>query len=279
MANVMIDFEEGRQLHRVQQHRLGEIAEDSIGNTWSYVQFRGEVGIGEVVRDAVHSDLITANNPGEVSAPAAVGTNRLTTSDEFQDTNSNPIDVRGAIGSIVGGTGYGQNFTVLERIDEDTIVVQVLTSRTGFVTDGNWETGLTTTSRYRLTFPGVVYQGSGLTDVVRGFAQVAVDDAKKVGRYGWVQQTGLGFVKLDVDDPDVPVTGDGLVPAGAGLVKGFTGTTTADEAAAVIAKCILGDFAGASDTLMWAELMVTNRAQSFRMPQDRHPFAERGQRI
>lgn len=111
-----------------------------------------------------------------------------------------------------------------------------------------------------------------MTDVVRGFAQVAVD-ASTLNQYGWVQQTGLGFVKLDVSDSDVPVIGDGLVPAGAGLVKGFTGTTTADEAAAVIAKCLFGDYPGSSDTLMWAELMVHNTAQSFRMPHDRHPFA------
>ena len=39
----------------------------------------------------------------------------------------------------------------------------------------------------------------------------------------------------------------------AGLVKGFTdGGTTADEATNVIAKCLLGDFTGSTDELMWA---------------------------
>lgn len=36
----------------------------------------------------------------------------------------------------------------------------------------------------------------------------------------------------------------------AGLVKGFSATTTADEAAAVIAKCLLGNFTGNTDELM-----------------------------
>ncbi len=294
MADVLIDFEEGRQLHTVQQQRLGELATDSIGNTWSYVEFREAVQIGEVVRDAEHADISSAAGTAAtaITTASAADTNRLIATGEFNVQSNAERDVRGAIGGIVAGAGEGQNFTVLDRIDNDTIVVQVLTYRdstatpqVGFVTDGNWQTALVVaTTRYRLAFPGAVFLGDGLADNVRGFAQVDVTDDNITDglAYGWVQQTGLGFVKLDVSE-DAPVTGEGLVQAGAGMVKGFTAAdTTADEAAAVIAKCVLGNYAtpnAADDELIWAELQVNNRAQSYRLPHDRHPFAQPGQRI
>lgn len=291
MADVLIDFNEGRKLHRVQQARLGELATDDLGNTWSYVQFREAVNIGEVVRDAKHADLVNGGGAiTPVTAASNTDSDRLTASGIF-----NNQDVRGAIGAIVSGNGYGQNFIVIDRIQEDaarsnnTIQVHVLTSRTTaaplipkFVTDGTWDIALATgatVSNFRLAFPGAVFQGEGLADNVRGFSQVNVT-ANELNQYGWVQQTGLGFVKLDASDADVPVIGEGLVQAGNGLVKGFTHAgTTADDAANIIAKCLIGDYTGANDTLMWAELCVVNRAQSYRLPHERHPFAQPGQRI
>lgn len=275
MADVLIDFNEGRKLHRVQQARLGELATDDIGNTWSYVQFRQAVNIGEVVRDAELGDLRgTGTGNGAVSVTTGNSTNRLIATGQFPITK----DVRGAIGAIVNGAGRGQHFTVINRIDENTVEVLVLTTATGFVTDGKWATALTTSSIYRLAFPGAVFQGDGLADNVRGFSQVEVE-AGDIGRYGWVQQTGLGFVKLDASAA-APVIGEGLVQAGSGLVRGFTAAgTTADEAANIIAKCLIGDYTGTADTLMWAELCVVNRAQSYRLPHERHPFAQPGQRI
>lgn len=289
MADVLIDFNEGRQLHRVQQARLGELATDDIGNTWSYVQFREAVNIGDVVRDANHDDLrVAAGTEATVSAAAAIGTNRLTDSGQFVARTGTGYlrggdDIRGAIGAIVDGAGEGQNFIVTNRINNDTIEVLVMSSATGFVTDGNWSVPLTNASTYRLAFPGVVYEGDALTDSnnVRGFSQVNVGN-NELGRYGWVQQTGLGFVRLDSSDANVPDIGEGLVLAGNGLVRGFTTAgVTAAEAANIIAKSLLGDYGypNATDGLMWAELCVVNRAQSYRLPHELHPFAQPGQRI
>lgn len=286
MADVLIDFNEGRQLHRVQQARLGELATDDIGNTWSYVQFRQAVSIGDVVRDAKHPELVSGNaNQTPAAEAATTDSDRLKAAD---DTFEN-IDVRGAIGAIVTGTGYGQNFIVVDKIDDETLQVRVLTSQTNFeITNGTWQAALKSTSggsgisNFRLAFPGAVYQGNGLTDNVRGFSQVEVETGD-VGRYGWVQQTGIGFVKLDASNTAVPVIGEGLVQAGSGLVRGLTAAaTTADDAANIIAKSLLGDYGPATspaNTLMWAELCVVNRAQSYRLPHELHPFAQPGQRI
>ena len=75
MADVMIEFQDTRKLHDVQEHTLGYVGRDGIGQKWSYVQFREVVGVGERVRDSIHSDLIATDNPGTV-AVAACGWHR-----------------------------------------------------------------------------------------------------------------------------------------------------------------------------------------------------------
>ena len=58
MASVLVNFNQGKTLDRVQQARLGETAPDTIGDIWSYVQFKNAVEIGEVVRDLPNLSLI-----------------------------------------------------------------------------------------------------------------------------------------------------------------------------------------------------------------------------
>ena len=273
MADVMIEFQDTRKLHDTQEHALGYVGRDGIGSKWSYVQFREVVGVGERVRDSVHSDLITTDDPGSVSAAAAIGTNRLTDEGKFPLST----DLAGCIGAIVGGAGAGQNFTVMRRVDSNILEVKVLTTLTDLSDrqDGGWNVALTTASQYRLFFPGVVRQGDGLTDIDRGFTQVAVT-ADDLNKYGWVQQTGLGFTKLDTSADNV-VIGENLVATGAGLVKGFSGTTSPEEAAAGIGRSLLGDYG--ADVLMWSELNVVNEMQSYRLDHTTHVFAKPGQKI
>ena len=273
MADVMIEFQDTRKLHDTQEHALGYVGRDGIGNRWSYVQFREVVGVGERVRDSVHSDLIATDDPGTVSAAAAIGTTRLTDAGKFPMTT----DLAGCIGAIVEGAGAGQNFTVMRRVDSNILEVKVLTTPTDLSDrqDGGWNVALTTASEYRLFFPGVVRQGDGLTDIDRGVTQVAVS-ADDLNRYGWVQQTGLGFVKLDTSADDA-VTGENLVATGSGLVKGFSGTTSPEEAAAGIGRSLLGNFD--TDVLMWTEININNRMQSYRLDHTTHVFAKPGQKI
>ena len=275
MADVMIEFQNTRRLHDTQEHALGYCGRDGIGYWWSYVQFREVIGVGERVRDSVHADLIATDDPGTVSAEAAIGTNRLTDDGKFPANT----DLAGCIGAIVGGPGAGQNFTVMRRVDSNGLEVKVLTTATDLSDreDGGWSIALTTDSQYRLFFPGAVRQGDGLTNIDRGVSQVAVT-ADDLNRYGWVQQTGLGFQKVDAS-ADALVTGENLVATGAGLVKGFSGTTTADEASAGIGRSVLGDIAGTDDVLIWSEINVYNRMQSHRLDHATHVFAKPGQRI
>ena len=273
MADVMIEFQDTRKLHDTQEHALGYVGRDGIGNRWSYVQFREVVGVGERVRDSVHSDLITTDDPGTVSAAAAIGTNRLTDDGKFPIAS----DLAGCIGAIVGGAGAGQNFTVMRRIDSNILEVKVLTNIADLSdrVDGGWNVALTTASEYRLFFPGAVRQGDGLRDIDRGFTQVEVG-ADDLNKYGWVQQTGLGFMKLDTSADDA-VIGENLVATSAGLVKGFSGTTSPEEASAGIGRSLLGDYG--ADVLMWTEIHVVNEMQSYRLDHTTHVFAKPGQKI
>ena len=273
MASVLINFNQGKTLDRVQQARLGETAPDSIGDIWSYVQFRQAVDIGQVVRDAQQTDLRVdaTNDPAEVTAAAAIGTNTLEATGEFKDR-----DVRGAIGAIVAGAGDGQSFIVTDRIDDDSIRVQVLNTATGFVTDGKWATALTTDSRYRLSFPGAAYQADAASDKIRGISQVKVT-SNDLNKFGWVRQTGLGVVKYD-DAGSAIIPGQLLVPTTAGLVKDATVGGASPDAEYTIGRAEIAD-AGTTEKLIWAELHIMNRTQSHRLPHDVHPFAQPGQRI
>ena len=275
MADVMIEFQDTRKLHDTQEHALGYVGRDGIGYRWSYVQFREVVGVGERVRDSVHTDLIATDNPGSVSAASAIGTNRLTDAGKFPLAS----DLSGCIGTIIGGSGHGQNFTVIRRIDSNILEVKVLTTATDLSDreDGGWNVALSTTSTYRLFFPGAVRQGDGLTDVDRGITQVAVT-ADDLNKYGWVQQSGLCFQKVDAS-ANVFVIGEGIIGTADGLAEGLTATVTADDAAAVIGRSLIGDTTGSNDILMWSEIDIKNEMQSFRLDHATHPFAKSGQRI
>ena len=291
MADVMIEFQDTRKLHDVQEHALGYVGRDGIGQKWSYVQFREVVDVGERVRDSVHTDLIATDDPGTVAVAADVG------ADILEDTGKFPMssDLTGCIGAIVVGEGAGQHFTVMSRIDSDKLRVKVLTAPSAFNDreDGGWQTALDTTSQYRLFFPGAVRQGDGVNDIVRGYTQVAVT-ADDLNKYGWVQQTGIGFKKLDVSaDGDADRTalsvGDRIVAAAAGLAHGdpvLAGTydntgLLADikELVANTGQSLFGDYTPTADCLMWSALNVVNEMQSYRLDHATHVFAKPGQRI
>ena len=277
MADVMVNFSDTQIVHQTQEHALGYVGHDRVGNRWSYVQFREVIGVGDRVRDSVHTDLIATDNPGTVSAAAAIGTDILTDAGKF------PVaaDLVGCIGAIVGGAGVGQNFRVIEQLaNTNELRVIVHTTPTGFNDrdDAGWNVALDATSQYRLFFPGAVRQGDGVNDIVRGFSQVAVA-AADLNKYGWVQQTGMGFMKLDASVADVAAIGEGLGSQSDGLVAGWGATITTTELDAEVGRSLLGDYTGSTDVLIWAKLEVDNTMESFRLPHTVHPFAVPGQRI
>ena len=264
MAEIMVNFENARSLHRVQEHRLGDWAFNADGDEYSYVQFMEAISVGHYVRDAVPSDLVSA---GAVVASADIGSNILKDTGEF--TND---DYVGAIGYIYEGHGKGQTFYIREMLDKDTIEIFVIATLAGFPSrnsNGGWLTALSSLSRYRLSFPGRVYQGDGLTDVVRGVSEVEVESTD-VEKFGWVKRIGLGFPKLDASSANVPVIGEDVIPAAGGLVTGFTAAaTTADEAAKGIGKSLNGDIVGQAttdDSLIPVQLDIRNRTLSYRFP-------------
>jgi hypothetical protein len=272
MDNVLVNFRDGLRTHTEQKYTLGQIGRDAHGDYWSYVQFFETVVAGNVIRDARATDLLSGAT-GTVTANAAADAQTLADTGEFAND-----DFVGAIGQTLGDTvanGAGQGFHILEMIDDDTIRVAVHHGDADpREANQGWETALVGSSTtYAIWMPGRVYQGDGITDIVRGVTQMDVTVVAGAEPYGWVKQTGPGWLKLDVSDAAIPVVGEGLVPAAAGLAIGMTaGGTTADEVAAVIARNTLGDIAGTVDALMFVNLQIFNWAKSYRSPDRDHAY-------
>ena len=188
---------------------IGSLWLDRNGDRWSAVEFPpGTYTYGTVLADMSSGDLLSGDQ-GTVTTAGSVGDEFLTDSGEF-----NGDDFRGALGTIVAGTGYGQNFQVTRMIDANQIAIKNLNPNR---TPGNngFTTALGTDSQYRLTIPGRVKTATALDHVVRGVVQVPTFTVPAGEfRYGYVRQTGVGEGR--VSSSQGVVQNHGVVTFGSG---------------------------------------------------------------
>ena len=226
-------------IHADQRARLGIGYTDHNGERWGYIRIREAMKFGEIVRSSKMADLVTTN-PGEVVSPfAAVGSDRLPTTDGFQ-LSSVTQDLTGAIGIITAGGGIGQQFYILEN-DDDSAKVFVLTGNTNRARNKGWVTALDTDSRFVLVFPGEGRQSDGPTNLIAGVMQADAGSAD-LGKFCWVKRSGLTPVLADGSQRDL-TEGDNVIPSahasGGGKVEsGYGSTPTVAQAAAVTRSSI-----------------------------------------
>lgn len=265
---ILSDFDGGRSLHDTQHFALGQEVYDSQGNRWGYVQINeASGGAHRLLRSTKHSDIMSAGN-GIVSEAIAVGADRLkvagTTNRDFTASTAGPIV--GALGVITAGGGRGQRFWIKRVVNDDEVVVEVLDNDTG-----KWTTALTTASRFYLWFPGQALQGDGVDDFVEGVLHVEAETAD-IGKFAYVQRSGLGLVTLDNDGNDLG-QGKAIIPADAGLVQGLPGVsaspteteveTAVQAAAAVVGKALSDTSEGTADVQVLAQLDIPAPGVSF----------------
>ena len=168
-------------------------------------------------------------------------------------------------------------------IDSDTLDITLMATADGFPKFDNpgWAVALSTTSRFRLTMPGLGMIGDvSLTGdenpIVEGFSRVEITADNK-DQFGWLQQSGLCPCILDYS-LGVPGPGDLVMATSAGLVAKFAHSdTTANTAAAinaavtslgsamsrVVGRCYSGPIGGTDDVMILVDLDI-NSAVSFR---------------
>ena len=284
-----------------QHHRVGISVPDQWNRLWTYCMFpAGTYNAGELLRDSVAADLLGTYGTSEpnvthtVSEAAEVGSNVLkdTTADFTFDKY-----LRGAIGAIVEGAGFGQVFQVL-RVQDNELEIALISDSDGDAAGSQrsaWEVALTTASKYRLGFPGRVLKGwnsggtgAGSDSVSRGVIQEGLTVPTSEVRYGWALQRGLGHGKTEGTN-EALTTGTPVIPAAGGHLKAsnlFSGTAPTNTAGALtairaLAKTVgtaaLGNVLSASgntdDRLAPIHFDIRNTALSYRFPVKDEPYS------
>ena len=271
--HYLTSFKHIQTLHDDQKMRLGQTLYDENDDRWSYVEFDEVCGAGEHVRDSLLADLIPSGHisggEGSVSSASPIGTKFL------NDTGAFTKDIVGAIGFISGGTGIGQVFAITKMIDDNQNKVEValISTATGVPGKQGWEVALSTTSKYRLIFPGRVQQGDGPGDNTRGVTPIPVTIPTGQKRYGYVRQTGLGYGKIDASAEAISVT-ESIIAASNGLFEGTSSTPTTAEVDRKLGKALLGDIDSSSDILAPFDFQINNTVRSYKQAQTDHPFNE-----
>lgn len=284
-----------------QHHRVGISVPDQWDRLWTYCMFpAGTYDAGELLRDTVAADLLGTygtslpNVTHDVSEAAAVGSNVL------KDTTENfTFDqyLRGAIGAIVEGPGYGQVFQVL-RAQDNELEIALVSDSDGDAAGGQrpgWKVALTAESKYRLGFPGRVLKGwnSGVTDagsdsISRGVIQSDLTVPASEVRYGWALQRGLGHGKAEGSN-EALTTGTPVIPAAGGHLKAstlFSGTAPTNVAGTLTAIRALAKAVGIAavgnvrednsdtdDRLAPIHFDIRNTALSYRFPVKDEPYS------
>ena len=265
---ILSDFDGGRSLHDTQHFNLGQEVYDSQGNRWGYVQINEAIGgRHRLLRSTKHSDIMSAGN-GDVSAAAAVGSDRLKVADaanaDFTRSTAGPLV--GAVGIITAAAGHGQRFWIKRVVSDQEVVVEVLDNDTG-----KWETALTTSSKFYLWFPGMALQGDGLDDFVEGVLHARAV-AADIGKFGYVQRSGLGLVTID-NSATALGQGKSMIPATGGLVEGLDGTPDEQEISAVIGRALSDTTqAAATDVQVLASLDIPAPGVSFAGARTQNPY-------
>ena len=267
MADIIRAFKAGMFFNERQERDLGAIVYDDIGRRFRYVRFDVTSGLGICLRDGVTNDYLSAAE-GTVTEAVAAGRDILKDTGAFAN-----LDLVGAFGQIVDGGAEGDSFWVTKMIDDDTIEVRVVASSTEFRgREDGWSAGLTTASDYTIYFPGAVRIATGVNQAYAGFPKIVVG-AGDVGKFGYVQQTGMGWAQL-LGTGHVAVLNEGLVPSTGGRLVGVADTPTTDQIASTVAKARLGDVRYAANGLILVEFNITNEAKSFAIPDYDNPIDE-----
>jgi len=202
---------------------LGQLRWLPDGRVFRWIKANGNIAKGEVVAAGT---VISPAEDADVDAAAAAGTNLLVANGDFANDDYGP----GWFVYIDAGAGAGQLREIDCVVDDNTIRIK-----------GTWDTALDNTSDYIIFSPFYVRKadvsaGDGLIPV--GIAQNAISD----GNYGWVQVQGIGVALMDGTNGDTLKEGEKcIVSASAdGKVEGFSGSTTADEAANTIGHALAG---------------------------------------
>ena len=242
------------------QHVIGITTWDRAGDLWSYVEFTpGTYTYGTLVADLDSGDLLSTDD-GTVTTAAAVDTTRLVDSGEF-----NGDDFRGAIGSITGGTGAGQNFQVVKVMDANSLEIRNLRR-----SEKGWQTALDTTSTYRIVIPGRVKTVGTANDRFRGVIQ-AENFTVPAGefRYGFVRQTGVGE-GLSSGSATIPLSGIITGGTAGGRFIGASSELQIAELQRRVGTAVLA-FASAFSGTLANELVaidfnIVNNTASYRVP-------------
>lgn len=235
MADAVLEhWDEGAGLNESQINPLGVKVPDPDDGAWIYGRFvgNGTYNFGVPVRHAEAAELQGAAAGGTVTTAAAIGNNRLIDTGAFTDR-----DVEGAYGYIYEGTGAGQHFWVVKRLDNDTLLIACLTGATApqRKLNGGWVEATGTDSKYRLWLPGYFHLSAVATGMNAGVYQgeaLTVTDGYKP--YGWVRCEGLGFGLIDYDGS--ATRNKGYVIPGTGNL--LINTTSAENA---VGKILMAD--------------------------------------
>ena len=170
-------------------------------------------------------DIVRPDAPIAVTADVPVGGDILQLGTNF-DSDYSPV---GGFGFVTGGLGLGQGFIITEKLADNSVRVQLINNATQQVKRDGFETALDATSRVVFMYPGVVGVGvvpgtAGRSDnshSARGVAQVSGED----NEFGWVQQSGVGIVRVAAAIPanalaDLNLANGGLFTHQTGVAAG-----------------------------------------------------------
>ena len=260
----------GSALEQTQSRVLGDIVVDESGRKWVYGRFDQEFLVGDLVRDAVTSDMVTVDASqvyASITSAAAIGTQYLTDSGAF-----NGKEFAGAIGQIVTGAGLGQSFTIAAMDTDDRVTIEILSNETALVDAGDegWLTALTTASKYTLALPGAFFQGDeGDADsnyINRGFVQQIIASGD-IGKFGYACKKGLCFAKFNRGGNSL-IRGEYIIPDASGAVQGAPATLTVDDVMNAVGRCVFTDITGSGNALALIEADCPGVARALALPDD-----------
>ena len=273
------DFDGGQTLSNKQEFALGQIGQDELGQEWSYVRFNGAYTAGQWV-----ADQLWAVNAGGVnnSPPASRGGNILAGQRRLLVTATTWFAERevcvGAVGRITVGGSAGDGFVITDWIAEDEVRVRVTNDGDDVFTDRNkgWSANFDGTTALDFRMPGRILTNTAdgaATSALRGVVQrdVPAPPANADFAYhGWVQQTGIGFVRRTT----------AAVTDGAVLRMSDNGEAVASGSNPEIGRALTSAAAsGVGGKLIPVELHIVNTAQAQGGPRPLTGVGMRGQVI
>ena len=246
----LTNFDGGRALSKVQDYPLGYVGQDRLGQRWSYVCFQEALEVGQWVQD-YRSGVVTPRG-GDLLPDA--GEHSLALPSAFFPTAEEAVR---AIGQVTAGPSVGDIFVVTQWHEAGQVSVRVIgDADERFEESKGWSVDFTGATRVQYAMPGRVIEGNTPAETIRGVVQTQVDSTDDIGKFGWVQQSGIGFCLIGtlgtVGDHRLYLANDGVFTATA------TGLAGEDAARALVVA--------SSNRLVPAELHVVNNATALGGP-------------